>query len=88
MKTIIASLKWEENYEIASFAARAPYFVVFEDWVFSEVIKNPFTVWWWAGFWVAELLKEKNCGKFLAWKIWGNLRMKLEEYSIDYEETE
>lgn len=88
MKKIIASLNWEKNYEIASYAARAPYFVVFEDWNFVKYLKNPFTVWGGAWFAVAELLREENCDKFIAWKIWGNLRMKLEEYRIDYQETE
>jgi predicted Fe-Mo cluster-binding NifX family protein len=42
MKTIIASLVEGENYEIASNAARAPYFIVFEDDKFIKSIKNPF----------------------------------------------
>ena len=86
MKKVIASLVEGENYEIASNAARAPYFIVFEDDKFIKSIKNPFVTWWWAGFAVAELLKEEWCEKFIAWKIWGNLKNMLEEYGIEYEE--
>jgi hypothetical protein len=35
---------------------------------------------------VAELLKEEWCEKFIAWKIWDNLKNMLEEYGIEYEE--
>ena len=87
MKTVIASLVPGENYEIAQNAARAPYFVVFEDGKFVKSIKNPFVTWWWAWFAVAELLKEEWVNKFIAWKIWDNLKAKLEEYGIEYEEN-
>ena len=86
MKKIIASLVSWENYEIAQNAARAPYFIVFKDEKFIKSIKNPFTSWGWAWFAVAELLKEESCEKFIAWKIWGNLKEKLNEYNISYEE--
>ena len=85
MKTIIASLTEWEKYNIASNAARAPYFIVFEDKKYIKSIKNPFTSWWGAGFAVAELLKEEWCNKFIAWEIWGNLENKLKEYNIEYE---
>lgn len=86
MKTVIASLVPDEKYEIAQNAARAPYFIVFEDGKFIKSIKNPFVAWWWAWFAVAELLKEEWANKFIAWKIGDNLRSKLEEYWIEYEE--
>ena len=86
MKKIIASLVEGEDYEIAQNSARAPYFIVFEDDKFVKSIKNPFVSGWWAGFAVAELLKEEWCEKFIAWKIWDNLKNMLEEYGIEYEE--
>jgi hypothetical protein len=86
MKTIIASLTEWENYEIASNAARAPFFVVFEDSKYINTIKNPFTSWWWAWYAVAELLKKEWCELFIAWKIGWNLKSKLDEYSMKYEE--
>lgn len=86
MKTIMASLVEWKKYEIANNAARAPYFVVFNWDEYEKTIKNPFTTWWWAWFAVAELLKDNWCEKFIAWKIWENLKWKLEEYNISYEE--
>jgi len=86
MKTFIASLREWENYEIAHNAARAPYFIVFEDNKYIETIKNPFTTWGGAWFAVAELLKEKWCNKFIAGKIWNNLKNMLQQYNIEFEE--
>ncbi len=86
MKTITASITEGENYEIATNAARAPYFIILEDNKYIKNIKNPFTSWWWAWYAVAELLKNEWCELFIAWKIWGNLQNKLEEYWIKYEE--
>jgi len=85
MKKIIASLVEWENYEIASNAARAPYFVVFNDDNYEKTIKNPFVSGWWAWFAVAELLKNEWCDLFIAGKIWWNLKEKLEEYDIKFE---
>lgn len=86
MRTIIASLVEGEKYEIAQNAARAPYFVVLKWEKYIKTIKNPFVSGGWAGFAVAELLKDEWCESFLAWKIWWNLKWKLEEYGIDSEE--
>ena len=85
MKKIIASLTDWENFEIANNAARAPYFIIFNDNQYIETIKNPFVNWWWAWFAVAELLRDKWCELFIAWKIWGNLEQKLNEYNIKNE---
>jgi len=86
MKKIIASLCSWENFRIAENAARSPYFVVFNWEKYQETIKNKFVSWWWAWFAVAELLKDEWCEKFIAKKIWWNLKDKLVEYSIDFEE--
>ena len=85
MKKIIASLVEGENYEIANNAARAPFFTIFLDDKYIETIKNPFTSGGWAGFAVAELLKDKWCDLFIAWKIGWNLEQKLNEYAINFE---
>jgi len=85
MKKIIASLWKEINSWIAENAARAPYFLVLENDKLLEAIKNPFQVWWWAWFAVAELLKDKWCELFVAGKIWWNLEIKLNEYWIKFE---
>lgn len=86
MKKIIASLIEWESYEIATNAARAPYFVVFENDNFVQTIKNPFVSWGGAWFAVAELLKDESCNLFIAWKIGDKLKWMLEEYNISYEE--
>jgi len=86
MKKIIASLVEGENYKVASNAARAPYFIVFEDDKYVKSIKNPFVSWGWAGFAVSELLKDEWCELFVAWKIGENMKGQLEEYGIKYEE--
>ncbi|MFK7780449.1 MAG: NifB/NifX family molybdenum-iron cluster-binding protein [Candidatus Gracilibacteria bacterium] len=86
MKTIIASLKEGENYEIAENAARAPYFVVLNGEEYEKTIKNPFTHGGGAGFAVAELLKDEGCEKFIAGKIGGNMKGQLDEFKITYEE--
>jgi len=85
MKKIIASLIEWEKYEIASNAARAPYFVVFNDKNYDKTIKNPFVSWWWAWFAVAELLKDEWCDLFIAWKFGWNLEEKLNEYGIKFD---
>lgn len=85
MKIIIASLLEGEKYEIANNAARAPYFVVFNSKTYQKTIKNPFVNWGGAWFAVAELLKDEWCEKFIAWKLWENLKNKLEEYNIYWE---
>jgi predicted Fe-Mo cluster-binding NifX family protein len=85
MKKIIASLGKELSSWIASNSARALYFLVVENDVLIEVIDNPFKIWWWAWFAVAELLKDKWCDLFIAGKIWDNLEKKLKEYNINYE---
>jgi len=88
MRKIIASLVEWENYEIAQNAARAPYFIVFDDDKFIKSIKNPFVSWGWAWFAVAELLKNEWCNLFIAWKIGENMKNQLDEYGIKCEGKE
>ncbi len=85
MKKVIPALWPNENSEIAENAARAPYFLVFEDDKFVEAVKNPFVVWWWAWFAVADMLKDMWVDVFVAKKIWNNLRNMLENYGIKIE---
>jgi len=87
MRKIIASLVEWENYDISQNASRSPYFTVFENDKFIKSIKNSFISWGWAWFAVADLLKKEWCEKFIAWKIWENLKNKLNEYWIKYEEN-
>ena len=78
-------LEKKEDAEIALNSARAPYFIFFEDDKFIKFVKNPFTVWGGAGFAVADLLKNEWCEKFIAKKIWDNMKNKLEDNDIVYE---
>ena len=85
MIKIIASLIEWEKYEVASNAARAPYFIYFNWDKYEKSMKNPFVSGWWAGFAVAEFLKDEWCDLFIAWKIGWNLEEKLSEYNIKFE---
>ncbi len=85
MRTIKPILEEDQNASIADNAARAPFFAIFDDDQFVKFVKNPFVSWWWAGFAVADLLKEEWCEKFIAKKIWDNMKNKLDEYGIVYE---
>jgi len=87
MIIIKPSLEKIPSEEIAENSARAPYFLVFEDDKFIKVIINPFTTGGGAGFAVADLLKDANCEKFVAKKIWDNMKNRLDEYGILYEEV-
>ena len=82
MRKIVASLTDNKNSQIAENAARAPYFLVFEDDKLVKVIKNPFIVWWGAWFAVAQLLKDEEADVFVAKKVWPNLERLLNEYWI------
>jgi len=86
MKKVVASLVEGDKYEVASNAARAPYFIVFDNDKFIKSIKNPFVSGGWAWFAVAELLKDEWCELFIAWKIGENMKGQLEKYGIKYEE--
>ena len=85
IKIIASSTEWE-NYNISNNAARAPYFIVFENDKYVKSIKNPIS-WWGAWPKVAKLLKDEGCNLFIAWKIWENLKEMLNTYWIKYEET-
>ena len=85
MRIIKPVLFDSKDADIAENAARAPYFLIFEDNKFIKSIKNPFVSGWWAGFAVAELLNNEWCEKFIAKKIWDNMKSSLDDYNILYE---
>ena len=88
MKKVIAALWAEPNAPIAENAARAPYFLVFEDDKFIEAIKNPFVVGGGAWYAVAQMLKDIGADVFVAKKVWPNLKQMLDEYGIKIELSE
>jgi len=85
MRIIKPVLSDSIDADIAENAARAPYFLVFEDDRFIKSIKNPFVTGGGAWFAVAELLKNEWCEKFIAKKLWDNMKSSLDDYSIIYE---
>ena len=70
--------------EIAVNAARAPFFLIFNDQDFVKSIKNPFVSGWGAWFAAADLLKNEWCELFIAKKIWDNMKNRLGELWINY----
>ena len=85
MKKVIAALGPQPDAPVAENAARAPYFLVFENDQFVEAIKNPFTVGGWAWFAVAEMLKDLWADVFVAKKVGPNLKQMLDQYWIKVE---
>ena len=84
MLIIQPTLEDKPDSEIAINAARAPFFLIFNDQTFVKSIKNPFVVWGGAWFAVADLLKAEWCELFIAKKLWDNMKQKLEELEISY----
>ena len=78
-------LENKETADIAENAARAPFFIVFDDDKFVKSIKNPFTTWGGAGFAVADLLHNEWCEKFIAKKLGDNMKSALDNHNILYE---
>ncbi len=76
----------EDNKDsiLADNAARAPFFLVFDDEHFVKSIKNPFVTWGGAGFAVVDLLKSEWCELFIAKKIWDNMKNALDNNAIAY----
>lgn len=85
MRIIKPVLENNEKADIAENAARAPFFVIFDDNKFVKSVKNPFTTWGGAGFAVADLLNNEWCDKFIAKKLWDNMKSALDNHNILYE---
>lgn len=84
MLTIQPALEDKSDSEIAINAARAPFFLVFNDQIFVKSIKNPFVSWGWAWFAVVDLLKTEWCDLFVAKQLWDNIKQRLEDLGISY----
>lgn len=85
MRIIKPVLEDNISADIAENAARAPYFLVFDNDKFIKSIKNPFTTWGGAGFAVADLLNNEWCNKFIAKKLGDNMKSALDNHGILYE---
>lgn len=86
MKYAVAANKKDENSEISAMAARAPYFLIFnEKGELLEKISNPFAVGGGgAGFSVAKILADKNINCFVAENIGKNMAEALKERGVEY----
>ena len=88
MRIAIAVIGNNDNAQISSQAARAPFFMVFEDNKLIETIRNPFRLGsGGAGFSVAKLLEDKGVEKIVAERFGENMVGALEERGISFEET-
>ncbi len=86
MRIAIASTSADVEGEISMQAARAPYFLIFEDGELKEVINNPFARGGGGAGWsVAKLLADKGIDKFIAGNIGKNMKEALEEREIVFE---
>jgi len=87
MKIAIASTGKEESSEVSSVAARANYFLIYEDKKLVETIKNPFAIGGGeAGFSVAKMLKDKGVNVLVAGHFGGNIISAMKEKQIELKE--
>ena len=86
MKIAVASDSKDIEGNISMQAARAPYFLIFEDGEIIEVISNPFSRGGGGAGWsVAKLLADKGVEKFIAGNIGENMKEALGERGIEFE---
>ena len=88
MKIAIASEGKDENSEISSRGARAPFYLVFEKEKLVEVIKNPFVVGGGGAGWsVAHMLADKKVDLVIAERIGPNMEIALKEKELKSKEA-
>lgn len=88
MKIAIASLGKNQQSQISNQAARAPYYLIFnEKGELLETIKNPFSVGGGgAGFAAAKMLADKEINLVIANNFGQNMIGALEERGLKFEE--
>jgi len=88
MKIAIASEGKDENSEISSRGARAPFYLVFEKEKLIEAIKNPFAVGGGGAGWsVVHMLADKNINLVVAGRIGPNIKTALKEKGLKFKEA-
>ena len=88
MKIAIASEGKDENSEISSRGARAPFYLVFEKGELIESIKNPFAVGGGGAGWsVTHMLVNKKVGLVIAGKVGPNMETALKEKGLKSKEA-
>ena len=89
MRVAIASNGEDENSEVSSVGARAPFFLIFEDKKLVKTITNPFRVGGGgAGFSVAQMLANEKIELIVAGRIGPNMEMALKEKGVKIKITE
>ncbi|ABO35135.1 conserved hypothetical protein [Methanococcus maripaludis C5] len=87
MRIAIASEGKDSNSEISSAAARAPYFLIYEDNKLIEAMKNPFAIGGGGAGWsVAHIMAKNKVDLFIAGKIGENLESALKGKNITFKE--
>ncbi len=87
MRIAVASVGKEESSEISQQAARAPYYLIFEDGKLSETLENPFAVGGGgAGFAVAKMLADRGVKRVVAGKFGPNMAGALKERGVEHME--
>ena len=84
-KIAIASEGQLSDSMMSSKGARAPYYLIFENKILKEYIKNPFVYGGGgAGYSVASMLKDKGINMFIAGEIGENMVSALKSKNILY----
>ena len=87
MKIVIASDGKDENSEISSRGARAPFYLIFEKGKLVETIKNPFAIGGGGAGWsVAHMLADKKVNLVIAGRVGPNMEMALKEKGLKSKE--
>jgi predicted Fe-Mo cluster-binding NifX family protein len=87
MKIAVCAVENNENSEISERAARAPFFLIFENEKIIDAIKNPFSFGGGgAGFAAAKLLADKKVKIVVAGKAGLNFASALSEKGIELKE--
>ncbi len=85
MKISIAVDGKNINSQISEIGGRAPYYLIFENGMLLETIKNPFaTGSGGAGFSVAHMLAEKGVSVVIAGEIGVNMKSALQDKNIKF----
>jgi len=88
MKIAIASDGKDENSEISSRGARAPFYLIFEKGKLVETIKNPFAIGGGGAGWsVAHMLADKKVNLVIAGRVGPNMEMALKEKGLKSKEA-
>lgn len=90
MKIAIPSEAKSPESKISPNAGRAPYFLIFQEGEFNEVLENPYNQPGERGVGpkIAQLLVEKGINKVIVKEIGPNMKIFLENNSVEVEITD